>query len=230
MISRRRGFTLIELLVVIAIIAILAAILFPVFARAREKARQTTCLSNVKQITLAGLMYASDWDGHMPYHHSGYGTNGLFESLDPYIKNAQIWLCPSSSDRVPDNHYGRQYYDYQARAASQGPTYKFDQYQTPAETAWLFEASNAYLNLNRTYTIVMCPFCNDSATYRIGSRHNEGSNLGYIDGHAKWASTDSLRDGYLLYAGGTSRDDPEVRADAILWGHAHANNWYGLGP
>ena len=60
----RRGFTLIELLVVIAIIAILAAILFPVFARAREKARQSSCLSNVKQLTLGNMMYAQDYNGH----------------------------------------------------------------------------------------------------------------------------------------------------------------------
>ena len=65
-IDRRRGFTLIELLVVIAIIAILAAILFPVFARAREKARQTSCLSNVKQTALAMMMYAQDYDEVYP--------------------------------------------------------------------------------------------------------------------------------------------------------------------
>ncbi len=73
---RRKGFTLIELLVVIAIIAILAAILFPVFARAREKARQTSCLSNLKQLSLGVLMYAQDYDERLPmlYFNTGGPT------------------------------------------------------------------------------------------------------------------------------------------------------------
>ena len=111
----RRGFTLIELLVVIAIIAILAAILFPVFARAREKARQTTCTSNVKQLTLGIMMYVTDYDGTFP---NGWGAppsptlittpanarlpvNPLrymywSNSIQPYIKNYQMYECPSA--------------------------------------------------------------------------------------------------------------------------------------
>ncbi|MGI5819081.1 MAG: DUF1559 domain-containing protein [Armatimonadota bacterium] len=85
----RRGFTLIELLVVIAIIAILAAILFPVFARAREKARQITCASNHKQMGLAFFMYNADYD-------EIYVTNPEWKTkLQPYIKNTQINYCPS---------------------------------------------------------------------------------------------------------------------------------------
>lgn len=85
----RRGFTLIELLVVIAIIAILAAILFPVFARAREKARQITCASNLKQMGIAFFMYNSDWD-------ETYVTNPQWKTkLQPYIRNTQINYCPS---------------------------------------------------------------------------------------------------------------------------------------
>ena len=92
----RKGFTLIELLVVIAIIAILAAILFPVFARAREKARQASCQSNYKQIGIALAMYYSDYDGRTPatWGAANYWPYVSF-SMMPYIKNEQILLCPS---------------------------------------------------------------------------------------------------------------------------------------
>lgn len=90
-----QGFTLIELLVVIAIIAILAAILFPVFAQAREKARQTTCLSNVKELGLAHQMYWQDYDETTVTSWS-YGFPGDFEwYVQPYIKSLQILFCPS---------------------------------------------------------------------------------------------------------------------------------------
>jgi prepilin-type N-terminal cleavage/methylation domain-containing protein/prepilin-type processing-associated H-X9-DG protein len=97
---RRHGFTLIELLVVIAIIAILAAILFPVFSRAREKARQTSCLSNLKQLGLGLIMYTQDYDETYPPF--AYETNPpdimsavtAFDMVNPYIRNAQILLCP----------------------------------------------------------------------------------------------------------------------------------------
>jgi prepilin-type N-terminal cleavage/methylation domain-containing protein/prepilin-type processing-associated H-X9-DG protein len=110
---RKRGFTLIELLVVIAIIAILAAILFPVFAQAREKARATSCLSNLKQIGLGAVMYAQDYDevfpgswqwspcaiqAHSPYILPAPITMAQAETqcqICPYVKNAQVFSCPS---------------------------------------------------------------------------------------------------------------------------------------
>jgi prepilin-type N-terminal cleavage/methylation domain-containing protein/prepilin-type processing-associated H-X9-DG protein len=100
---RRRAFTLIELLVVIAIIAILAAILFPVFAQAREEARQTTCASNLKQLGLGMTMYAQDWDEHLLGFGfgNGYGRKSPGDFvywqaiLQPYMKNRGVTLCPS---------------------------------------------------------------------------------------------------------------------------------------
>src|SRR5438876_5823194 len=110
----RRAFTLIELLVVIAIIAILAAILFPVFAQAREKARKATCLSNQKQIGLAVHMYVQDYDGMFPsQQRDGVFVNlpggpivykntdqHYMDELYPYCKNARIFHCPSNIKRA----------------------------------------------------------------------------------------------------------------------------------
>ncbi len=115
----RRAFTLIELLVVIAIIAILAAILFPVFARAKESAKKTSCLSNMKQLGLATLQYLTDYDDIYP--QSVYARNGtyvpalglvpivpgsgqtiatVYEAIMPYMKNIQILVCPSNSPGI----------------------------------------------------------------------------------------------------------------------------------
>ena len=97
----RRGFTLIELLVVIAIIAILAAILFPVFAQAREAARKSSCLSNLRQWGTAGQMYTQDYDGMFtpPYKYQGAASCANLDwwddLLQPYTKNRQIVICPS---------------------------------------------------------------------------------------------------------------------------------------
>ncbi|MGM0493482.1 MAG: DUF1559 domain-containing protein [Armatimonadota bacterium] len=94
---QRRGFTLIELLVVIAIIAILAAILFPVFARAREKARQATCQSNLKQAGLGIMMYVQDYDERYMYGWHVYACSSTWEGfIMPYVQNEQIFSCPSS--------------------------------------------------------------------------------------------------------------------------------------
>jgi len=97
-VKRSKAFTLIELLVVIAIISILAAILFPVFARARENARRASCSSNLKQIGLGIMMYTQDYDERLPRNDDGAtGVGTPVDTLQSYIKSYQIWICPSDS-------------------------------------------------------------------------------------------------------------------------------------
>src|SRR5688500_9041047 len=104
---KRRAFTLIELLVVIAIIAILAAILFPVFARARAQARTASCLSNLNQLGKGLMMYAQDYEEHLP--PVAMGTCGQptamawADVLVPYVKNVKVYDCPSSTRRMTFN-------------------------------------------------------------------------------------------------------------------------------
>ena len=110
---RQKAFTLIELLVVIAIIAILAAILFPVFAQARESARMTSCLSNMRQLGLGLQMYAQDADEVFPSIYAGYGPTGTYitpshegwmwkNAIAPYVKSKGIFRCPSNPTSDPD--------------------------------------------------------------------------------------------------------------------------------
>ena len=106
--SHRSGFTLIELLVVIAIISILAAILFPVFARARENARRTSCLSNERQLGLAFQSYFQDYDERFPLvGKGGFAETSWFFTMQPYIKSTQIMRCPSdkSASWAPDDKW-----------------------------------------------------------------------------------------------------------------------------
>ncbi len=200
--SVRRGFTLIELLVVIAIIAILAAILFPVFARAREKARQTSCLSNVKQISLAGQMYIQDYDECLcPYgDHAcpvGPDCKNWWEMMEPYMKNQQMLLCPSCS---PHADYGRPDYSiiYSHVAGCRGGN-AMANFRYPAETGMFVDGQYTSTD-RRGYYIAYCRLCYPAGVTNrdwngiAPDRHNEGANVGYLDGHAKWVKGNLLLD------------------------------------
>ncbi|MBC8137993.1 MAG: prepilin-type N-terminal cleavage/methylation domain-containing protein [Fibrella sp.] len=156
--KKSRGFTLIELLVVIAIIAILAAILFPVFVSARARARQTTCASNMRQLGLGIRMYADDYDGIMPQNSHIYGGSSAVwvAALVPYIANAyQIRVCPNDqrADEVKTGKTGTSYIfnSYVSTPSINGASeiiedpdiYLFyDVIPSPANTFLLFEASD----------------------------------------------------------------------------------------
>jgi len=203
----KRGFTLIELLVVIAIIAILAAILFPVFARAREKARQTSCLSNMKQMGLAEAMYAQDYDEtFLPYACGDAAYPGQsftwLTLVQPYMKNLQMLDCPSDegnatalsswvSPREMSFYGGIWHVSYAANAIR----------DWPSVPGW---DSNYYGPHNINVKIARCAAPAETISIiegqahefwstnhlelwlNVGShRHNDQMNVLFCDGHAK---------------------------------------------
>jgi prepilin-type N-terminal cleavage/methylation domain-containing protein/prepilin-type processing-associated H-X9-DG protein len=211
--SRRdQGFTLIELLVVIAIIAILAAILFPVFAQARAKARQAACLSNMKQLGTGLTMYAQDWDETLPI--TDYIGNGLAplagwrdpragdswcSGIYPYVKNLQIYVCPeavehpdkSSPWRGPDKPEDGAV-SYMMNYATRGRP--LAAVPAPADLIFLHEG-------DRRWRAAPCrprPTSPTSLKYTeinqdyYDTRHNSGATLLFCDSHAKWRKKSAI--------------------------------------
>ena len=195
----RKGFTLIELLVVIAIIAILAAILFPVFARAREKARQTSCASNLKQIDLGMLMYAQDYDGKIiatcagcgnPPFITGHQGDGGAQALSyyyPYIKNEQLYQCPSAEHR---HCYGQVVWNPTAggmvNSGKALDRIAGDNTKGPAGVIIITEGWNVF------FWDWGDEDGQGSLWGRVGDWHNQGVNCAYVDGHVKWQKKAAL--------------------------------------
>jgi len=198
---RRRGFTLIELLVVIAIIAILAAILFPVFARAREKARQASCSSNTKQIALGILMYCQDYDErfmNLGWCNLPIGAFRWPDGVYPYVKNTQLFLCPSASGQVccsgvnvPTTDYGFNIWNYRQNgwytSVIKGPA--------PANTILIGDqADGGCVRILSDNCVVSGCGCYSGQhpvqnSHYLTDRHNQGANYAFCDGHVKWLQT-----------------------------------------
>jgi prepilin-type N-terminal cleavage/methylation domain-containing protein len=142
--KRQNAFTLIELLVVIAIIAILAAILFPVFARARENARRSSCQSNLKQIGLGVFQYIQDYDEKFLMAVTGNTTQfpiGWADSIQPYLKSTQIYQCPSEPTGPNSDPTSQGYTDYWYNAALSWDGNDTAHYNTPISQAALVSSS-----------------------------------------------------------------------------------------
>jgi prepilin-type N-terminal cleavage/methylation domain-containing protein/prepilin-type processing-associated H-X9-DG protein len=155
--TNKRGFTLIELLVVIAIIAILAAILFPVFAKVREKARQTSCLSNEKQLGLAFAQYYEDYDEKWPSGATGGATAatnqegfGWAGTIYPYVKSTGLYKCPDDNTSITAYGTATVYpvsYGFNSNIAGNADA----QFTSPASTVTLFEVQGVTANLSSTW-------------------------------------------------------------------------------
>jgi prepilin-type N-terminal cleavage/methylation domain-containing protein/prepilin-type processing-associated H-X9-DG protein len=187
---RKRGFTLIELLVVIAIIAILAAILFPVFARARENARRASCQSNLKQIGLGIMQYTQDYDERLPGRRMGpFGNDPISNwqiTTQPYVKSEQLFVCPSNPQNANFNTTNRFRISYTTNGTNTniGGTCPMPQdglalaqIGQPAQTILVIESQNASGNAQIDQT---------AATYASTVVNHLGtSNWLFADGHVK---------------------------------------------
>ncbi len=194
---RRQGFTLIELLVVIAIIAILAAILFPVFARAREKARQSSCLSNTKQIMASVLMYSQDYDDIYPmvaiantrWTPPAGGAEVVGDMpwpicLRPYIRNTQIFNCPSASSVW----HGDVSTAWRGDASTHDIQYGYnDRLSGVAQAKFTYVSELCCIADGGTGSNCELDCTDINCRHDIAlTRHNEGANIGFADGHCKW--------------------------------------------
>lgn len=168
----RYGFTLVEILVVVAILGILTAILFPVFATAREKSRASACISNYHQVGLAIHMYSDDFDGYTP--PDGGSFSGLIADCRPYLHTDAVFSCPDDFDRVKEGRAG----SYRVPSLYQGlplacgwqDPYNSNAPADPVSTTLAYEAEQdfAYSPVEPTY------------------RHSDGTQLLRFDGHVRW--------------------------------------------
>lgn len=176
----QKGFTLVELLVVVAVIAILAAVLFPVFFAAREKARASACLSNYHQVGLAVQQYAADFDDHTP--PDGGSFSGLVADCLPYTRSTAVFACPDDFDRIREGRAGT----YRMPSLYQG---------LPLSCGW--PDPYAAGRVSRSSTTFLCYEAEqDYAESEVlpTYRHHGGAQILFFDGHARWIRGHGAKD------------------------------------
>jgi prepilin-type N-terminal cleavage/methylation domain-containing protein/prepilin-type processing-associated H-X9-DG protein len=187
---RKRAFTLIELLVVIAIIAILAAILFPVFAKAREKARETSCLSNCKQMGLGIVQYVQDYDEHYPGRAMNAEQFSWRVTTTPYVKNHQVFMCPSNPnngwtalDGTYPVSYGCNGWDQVSTVMHWNGGVAMSACLSPAQLVLICESCQQWSEMNLDYCVAWTQAPNGKGGLFEG--HMGEGNIAFADGHAK---------------------------------------------
>jgi prepilin-type N-terminal cleavage/methylation domain-containing protein/prepilin-type processing-associated H-X9-DG protein len=219
--AAKRGFTLIELLVVIAIIALLAAILFPVFARARENARKSSCANNQKQIALGWLQYAQDYDEQLNLFRSDPSTplTYTFEwptLLQPYLKSKQIMVCPSNTSGKHLSYTYSMHVANSVRALSDFKTSSIVPTFADARGTNAILASTPAMESQALYFVyqqganqaygrrINATHVHENSTQGLinAGLHMDGANYAYADGHVKWRRGE----GGLPAAGTTTYD------------------------
>ncbi|BDI30239.1 hypothetical protein CCAX7_22900 [Capsulimonas corticalis] len=170
--DKKRAFTLIEILVVIGIICLVAAILFPVFAQAREKARCSACFGNYRQIGVAVHLYAQDADGLTP--PDGGSFSGLISDCRPYINTPAVFACPDDYDRAKEGRSG----SYRMATLYQGLPLSCG-WQDPYAAGHAAQPSSTVLTYEAEQDFAQSPI---TPTYR----HHGGAQILYFDAHCHW--------------------------------------------